>query len=82
MSVNGLIFEMKNTLFKLKLKIKRKIRYPINIFLWFAKIAFYGLFNKIIVIDTKTVKSNGGYKYLQILMSKRPVSKKHTYNEF
>lgn len=44
-------------------------------FIWFQKRAFKCLFGKEGIIDSRVVKSKGGYKYLQLEISKMPISK-------
>lgn len=44
-------------------------------FLWFQKRSFRCLFGKEAIIDYRGVKSNSGYKYLQLEIAKIPVSK-------
>ena len=46
-----------------------------NNFLWFQKRAFKCLVGKEGIIDSREVKSKGGYKYIQLEISKMPVSK-------
>lgn len=63
-------------------KIREYFTAPIQTFFYFQWVAFLALRNKIILIDTDTVTSKGGYKYVGIVISKRPVSPDHTYEEF
>jgi hypothetical protein len=50
--------------------------------LWALKLAWRLLRGNIIVIDAQDSVSNGGYRYHTIAFSKRPVSNKHTYEDF
>jgi hypothetical protein len=47
-------------------------------FVWFQKRAFRCLFAKEGIIDSREVRSRGGYKYLQIEITKVPLSKTDT----
>ena len=48
---------------------------------YFFTIAWRFAIGKLILIDTNEVKSNGGYRYISLLISKRPVSHDHTYED-
>lgn len=50
--------------------------------LWFIVRAWDAVRGKIIIIDDKIVESNGGFKYFQINISKRPVDKKADYSKW
>lgn len=63
-------------------KIRLNFVAPLRTFFYFQWVAFLAIRNKIILIDTDTVKSKGGYKYVGIVISKRPLSPDHTYEEF
>ena len=49
---------------------------------YFVKIAWRSLRGKILIIETKNAISNGGFKYVAIIVSKSPVSNSHTYEEY
>jgi len=51
--------------------------------LYFMKLAFNVLIQRIAIIEIErhTVKSNGGFKYLSITISKLPISEKHEYEK-
>ena len=51
----------------------------INAF-YFLSLAWGFLCGKWLIITTEKPVSNGGYKYLSIIISKRPVSSLHTYD--
>lgn len=46
-----------------------------NNFIWFQKRSFKCLVGKEGIMDSREVNSKGGYKYLQLEISKMPVSK-------
>jgi len=56
----------------------------IRCFFYFMRLAFLMLIGKLLFMDTytRTIPSNGGHKYLDLVISKRPLSKEHTYEEF
>lgn len=49
--------------------------------LYFLKLAWLFLCGRLIVIDTQRPVSNGGYRYYALIISKRPVSARHTYDD-
>ena len=45
----------------------------------FLKLSWKALWGKICIMDTELMESNAGYKYKALIISKLPVSIKHTY---
>jgi hypothetical protein len=66
--------------YSIKIKIKYRILHPISTAWFFAKITWLSLRNKMLIVKTEKRRSKGGYKYLGILISRCPLSKKHTYD--
>jgi hypothetical protein len=54
----------------------------IKLFLWFILRAIDALRGKIMIIDDRIVKSNGGFKYFQINISKKPLDKNADYKNW
>jgi hypothetical protein len=50
--------------------------------LFFLKIAWNFLRGRLILVDTHESWANGGYKYYSLVISKKPVSANHEYDEF
>ncbi len=48
---------------------------------YFAKLAWHFLCGRLLVITTEEPESNGGYRYFALVISKRPVSSKHRYDD-
>lgn len=48
----------------------------------FLQLAWLGLRGRIVVVNTHKSQARGGYKYISIVVSKRPLSKDHTLSEF
>lgn len=70
--------------YSLKGKLKGKLwwlKFRIETSLWFIKLAWLGIRGKIIIIDSREVYSNGGFKYLQVNISERPVNKNANYSK-
>lgn len=65
--------------YSIKAKIKFGILLQFFTALRFAKITWLALWGKIIIVESKKCTSNGGYKYLEIIISKRPLLKNHIY---
>ena len=49
--------------------------------LYFMKLAWHFLCGRLLVITTENPKANGGYRYYAIVISKRPLSASHQYND-
>ena len=47
----------------------------------FMKMAWKALRGKICIMDTELMDSNAGYKYKALIITKLPVSTKHTYED-
>lgn len=64
------------------IKAKFEVIYIPNFqnFLYFQQLAFKNLFGKMTIVDSRKVKSNGGFKYYQMEISKLPFSKTHNYS--
>lgn len=50
--------------------------------LYFLRLAWITLSGKLIVVTSHISTSNGGYKYLSISISKRPLSAMNTYEDW
>ncbi len=48
---------------------------------FFLRLAWKALRHKILIINTRPATANGGYKYINLMISKRPVSADHTYED-
>ena len=67
----------------------RRINFDLNFwyeihflaFIYFLKIAILHLIGKYGTIRTEERLSNGGFRFFVIVISKLPVSSKHTYKE-
>lgn len=74
-----------NKLRLLKIKISHRVRWylgNIRLCFWFIARAWDAIRNKIIIINADIVESNGGFKYYQINISKRPLDKKADYSKW
>ncbi len=47
----------------------------------FLRLAWKGLRGKVAVMDTRLSEANGGYKYINLVITKLPVSAEHTYED-
>ena len=51
------------------------LKSDVKTFFWYQKRAWKCLFGKECIVDSREVKSKGGYKYIQLEISKLPFSK-------
>jgi hypothetical protein len=49
--------------------------------LYFMRLAWHFLCGRLLIVTTEKPRSNGGYRYFSIVISKRPVSSWHTYDD-
>ena len=66
---------------KLKSWIKYTLSFRVSGALLFAKLSWKFLLGKIGLMDTELMDSNAGYKYKAYIVTKLPVSTKHTYED-
>lgn len=61
----------------IKFKAKWDVVYHPNIlnFIWFSKIARLGLIGKVGIMDSRYVRSKGGFKFLQLEITRLPIRK-------
>ena len=57
------------------------LRTQVSYALFFAMLSWKLLRGKITIMDTELMNSNAGYKYKAYIISKIPVSDKHTYED-
>jgi hypothetical protein len=58
------------------------VKFRFGTCLWFFKLAWLSLRGKVMIIDSKEVYSNGGFKYLQVNLSEKPVNKNADYSKW
>jgi len=67
--------------YNVKAKVEYGIVWPIRTSIYFMFLAWMVLRKKIIIIDSDALESRGGYKYMSLVISKRPLSKSHEYTD-
>ncbi len=49
--------------------------------MYFMKLAWHFLCGRLLIIDTHQPRANGGYNYYALVISKRPLSSSHKYDD-
>ena len=49
--------------------------------LYFMKLSWYFLCGRMLLVTTEKPVSNGGYRYYSLVISKRPLSAHHSYED-
>jgi len=67
--------------FQVKLEVKKALtKFKFSNFLWFQKRSWRNLFGKETIIQSRNVKSIGGFEYLEIDISSIPLSENNKIN--
>lgn len=69
-------------LYEWKIGLKYGLFSQISTSRFFLSLAWAALFDNMAVMTTGAMLSNGGYRYMNILVSKLPVSAKHRYEKW
>ena len=85
MTFNSVLYKVSPALHLKACELYYRVRYGVVVDLinaaFFIKIAFQVMRGKLMLMDVKYPTSNGGYKYMSLVISKRPVSSLHTYDD-
>ena len=85
MTFNSVLYKVSPALHLKACEWYYRVRYGVVVDLmgaaFFIKIAFQVMRGKLMLMDVKYPTSNGGYKYMSLVISKRPVSTSHTYDD-
>ena len=85
MTFNSVLYKVSPALHLKACELYYSVRYGVIFDLinaaFFLKIAFQVMHGKLMMMDVKYPTSNGGYKYMSLVISKRPVSSLHSYDD-
>ena len=72
-------------LYLLWVRVKAKIEFgplwSLSTARYFLSLATLALLGKIMIVETHLGQGKGGYKYFVVVLSKMPLSNKHTYED-
>ena len=85
MTFSSVLYKVSPALHLKACELYYRVRYGVVVDLmnaaFFIKIAFQVMRGKLMLMDVEYPTSNGGYKYMSLVISKRPVSTSHTYDD-
>lgn len=81
MTKTALLHKLLFAWYRFRAKVEYGPVWNVKNFLYFMSLALRFLFGRLTLVTMDEVTAKGGYKYLALYISKRPLSKTHLYEE-